>query len=86
MSIKIWDSHNQQWLEPMAIYFGKDNSIWKIDAVKPGDDPLTDGWYDLRGEDLKKISIIGEIKHNESLLIQKENENGNTRKSAQHKG
>jgi len=57
--IKIWDSHNKQWLEPMAIFFDKKGEIWRIDAVKPGEDPLSDGWYDLQGKDLKKITITG---------------------------
>lgn len=68
MNIKIWDNHNKQWLEPMAIFFGRDNTIWKVDAIVPGADPLTDGWYDLQGEDLKKISITGDISHNPELM------------------
>jgi hypothetical protein len=68
MDIKIWDSRNRQWLEPMAIYFGKENTIWKIDAVKVGEDPLSDGWYDIQGEDLKKIAVIGDINHNVHLV------------------
>jgi hypothetical protein len=68
MDIKIWDSRNRQWLEPMSIYFGKENTIWKIDAVKAGEDPLSDGWYDIQGEDLKKIAVIGDIKHNVHLV------------------
>lgn len=66
--IKIWDNHNKQWLEPMAIFFGKDNVIWKVDAVKPGEDPLSDGWYALEGKDLKKIAITGDIEFNTKLL------------------
>ena len=68
MGIKIWDSRNQQWLEPMSIFFGKENTIWKIDAVKVGDDPLSDGWYDIQGEDLKKVAIIGDFEYNIELL------------------
>lgn len=68
MNIKIWDTHNKQWLEPMAIYFGRDNLIWKVDAIIPGADPLSDGWYDLRGDDLKKISITGDIMLNPKLM------------------
>jgi len=68
MDIKIWDSRNQQWLEPMSIFFGKENTIWKIDAVKVGDDPLSDGWYDIQGEDLKKVAIIGDFEYNIELL------------------
>jgi len=68
MDIKIWDSRNQQWLEPMSIFFGKENTIWKIDAVKVGDDPLSDGWYDIQGEDLKKVAIIGDFEYNVELL------------------
>lgn len=68
MDIKIWDSRNQQWLEPMSIFFGKENTIWKIDAVKVGEDPLSDGWYDIQGEDLKKVAIIGDFEYNVELL------------------
>lgn len=68
MNLKIWDSHNKQWLEPMAIYFGQDNQIWKVDAMVPGTNPLSDGWYDLRGDDLKKISITGDIMLNPKLM------------------
>jgi len=66
--LKIWDSHNSQWLEPIAIYFGKDGVICRVTACKPGDDPLSDGWYNLKGDDLKKIAIIGELKMNKELL------------------
>ena len=65
--VYIWDNHNKQWLQPMAIFFGEDGVIWKINAVKPGEDPLSDGWYDLQGDDLKKIAIC-DIKCNTKLL------------------
>ena len=68
MNIKIWDSVNKQWLEPMAIFFGKDNTVWKVDAVIPGDDPISDGWYSLQGNDLNKIAIIGDIEYNKHLI------------------
>ena len=68
MDIKIWDSRNCQWLKPMAIYFGNGNTRWRIDAVNEGADPLSDGWYDIQGEDLKNIAIIGDFKYNIELL------------------
>lgn len=68
MDIKIWDNFNKQWLEPMSIYFGKDNVIWKVKACKPNEDPLSDGWYDLMGDDLKNIAIIGDFNYNTELL------------------
>jgi hypothetical protein len=43
-------------------------SRWKIDAVKVGEDPLSDGWYDIQGEDLKKVAIIGDFEYNVELL------------------
>lgn len=70
--IKIWDSHNKQWLEPMSINFGKDGEIWRISAIKKGDDPLSDGWYDLQGKDLNKIAIVGETINLNSHLLPKE--------------
>ena len=68
MNIKIWDSVNNQWLEPMAIFFGKENTVWKVTACKIGEDPLSDGWYDLHGDDLKKIAITGSFSWNTHLL------------------
>ena len=68
MEIRIWDNHNKQWLEPMAIYFGKDNAIWKVDACKLNEEPLKDGWYDLKGDDLKQIAIVGDFNYNTELL------------------
>lgn len=66
--IKIWDDHNKQWLEPMEINFGKDGSIWRVVACKHGEDPLSDGWYNLIDNDLKKIAIIGDIRMNVELI------------------
>jgi len=54
----------------MSIFFGDDGFIWKVDAKIPGQDPVSDGWYSLRGDDLKKISIIGGIDYNTELLNQ----------------
>lgn len=66
--INIWDNHNKQWLEPMAIFFGDDGKPWKINAKKIGEDPLSDGWYDLHGDDLNKIGIVGDITMNVELI------------------
>lgn len=67
--IKIWDNHNKQWLEPMSIHFGDDGIIWKITAKKPGDDPLSDGWYDFDDNNgLEKVAIIGDIKLHTALI------------------
>lgn len=68
MNIKIWDNHNKQWLDPMAIYFDENNKICKVTACKKGDDPLSDGWYDLKGDDLDKIAIVGDLNWNVNLL------------------
>lgn len=72
MDVKIWDDHNKQWLEPIAIFFGKDNTVWRITACKPNEDALTDGWYELADEDLKQIAIIGSINHNIELIPENE--------------
>lgn len=58
MDFKIWDKWNKQWLEPMALFFGKENQIWKINACVPNTEPLKDGWYDLNEEDLKQIEFV----------------------------
>ena len=68
MAMKIWDAWNKQWLEVMAIYFGKDGSIWKIDACDIGSDPLSDGWYDLQGVDLDYIAIDENLRINTHLI------------------
>ena len=52
----------------MAIFFGKDNTVWKVTACKIGEEPLSDGWYDLQGDDLKKIAIVGDFNWNLDLL------------------
>lgn len=65
--VRIWDNHNKQWLRPMSIIFGRDGEVAMVSAVKPGDEPLKDGWYKLEGDDLKKISISGDIQHNPDL-------------------
>ena len=66
--IKIWDNHNKQYLELMSIIFGNDNEISKIIACVPNKDPLTNGWYNIEGKDLKKISITGIITLNPQLM------------------
>ena len=68
MNIKIWDDHNKQWLEPMSINFDRENNICRLCACKPGDDPLSDGWYDLKGDDLSEISIVGDLNMNVELF------------------
>lgn len=72
--MRIWDNYNKQWLEPMVIYFGADQEVWKIDAVKKGEYPLEDGWYSLQGEDLEHIAIDGEIELNKHLIPKDESE------------
>lgn len=62
------NSQNQQWLEPMAIFFDKDNTIWRVTACKIGEEPISDGWYDLQGDDLKNIAIVGDFNWNADLL------------------
>lgn len=66
--MKVWDNSNKQWLEPIAIFFGKENIVWRVEACIPGEDPLTDGWYTFVGDDLTKISISGSITHNPELM------------------
>lgn len=42
----------------MAIFFGKENTIWKVTACTIDAEPLSDGWYDLQGDDLKQIQFV----------------------------
>ena len=58
MKFKIWDKHNKQFLEPMAVFFGEEDTVWKVTAKKYGDNALTDGWYDLQGQDLAQIQFL----------------------------
>lgn len=66
--LRIWDSHNKQWLEAMSIIFEEDGGIAILNANKPGEEPLSDGWYSLKGDDLKKVAVVGLISHNPHLL------------------
>jgi len=69
MKIKIWDSHNKQWLSPMALYFDSNDDVCRISACKVGvTDTLSEGWYIIEKEDLKKVAITGEITLNPHLL------------------
>lgn len=70
-NIKIWDNHNKQWLSPMSIFFDKNDNVGMVKALKIGDDPISNGWYDIEGDDLNKISIIGKIQHNTHLVPDK---------------
>ena len=67
-NIKIWDDRNKQWLEPISIFFGKDGVIWRIEANKLGEDPLTDGWYKIYDEHLFVVAVDGVISHNVGLI------------------
>ena len=58
MEIKIWDTHNKQWLEPMTLSYGKNNNIVKITACIVGSDPIVDGWYNIENKDLQKIVML----------------------------
>lgn len=66
--VYIWDSVNKQWLEPMDIHFDNNGFIYRINACQPGADLLGDGYYTIVGEDINKISIVGQIKVNNHIL------------------
>jgi hypothetical protein len=66
--IKIYDNYRKQWLEPMAILFGKDNLIWRVEACEINADPIADGWYIFSDDELKNIAIIGDISLNTELI------------------
>lgn len=67
--LKIWDTHNKQWLRPISIYFDPDGNVHMVHAMKmEHTDMLKDGWYKLEGDDLKKIAITGNVTMNEKLL------------------
>lgn len=73
--VKIWDNQNKQWLDPIDIRFDRNNLIASVSAIKPGDDPLKDGWYKIEGDDLNKIAIQGMINMNLHNLPQDEKSN-----------
>lgn len=66
--MKIYNSLNKEWLEPIAIFFGKGDLIYRILANKIGENALDDGWYDIQGDLLNHIAICGEIELNNHLL------------------
>ena len=68
MNVKIWDNYNKQWLEPMMICFRRDGVVSKVSACVVGADPISDGWFDIQGEDLRQIAITGEVSFNAYLL------------------
>lgn len=72
MDIKLWDNYNKQWLEPISIFFGKDNTIWKVTACEPGGDPLSEGWYDIEGDKLKHIALTGNVNFNTEIIPEEE--------------
>jgi uncharacterized phage-associated protein len=72
--VYIWDGVNKQWLEPMSIHFDNNGLICKISACKPGAEPLGDGYYNITGEDINKVSIVGQIKVNNHILANDLNE------------
>lgn len=69
MKVKIWDGNNNQWLEPVVIFFGEGGDmIWKITARKPDSDIFADGWFDFAGETLKKVAITGDVNWNTEII------------------
>lgn len=68
MKTKIIDNFNNQVLTPMSIYY-KDGEVVQVKACKPNDDPLRDGWYDLKGDDLKHIEVIIEDGGDKNSLL-----------------
>jgi hypothetical protein len=66
--VRIWNSVEGEWLEPMSLLFDSDNNLYLVTAIRVGDDPIGDGWYTIEGDDLEKIAIIGDINHNVGLL------------------
>ena len=69
--LKLWDNENKQWLNVMSIFFNKEGNPEKITACKEGDNPLSDGWYDIKEDDLKNVAIKGCISFNEELIPKK---------------
>lgn len=66
--LQLWDNHNKQWLDIMSIQFDGEGKPTRIGAIVPGDDPLSDGWYNLEGDDLDKVAIKGSINFNTELI------------------
>lgn len=69
MNIKIYYTITQEWLEPISIHFGTGNCIWMVKACEIGANLLEgDGWFEFMGENLKHISISGDINYNIELM------------------
>ena len=68
MKIKIWDNYRKLWLSPMAILFGYNDEIERVEAHEPNTDPHSHGWYVFTGKDLQHVAIEGDIDFNIHLL------------------
>lgn len=66
--MKLWDNHNKQWLVITAIYFDQEGNIERIIANVQGQCELGDPFYNIEGDDLKKIAINQNIVHNKNIL------------------
>ena len=68
MALHIWDNHRKLWLLPLDISFSEKGVVTRIDAIKPGDERLKDGWFTYEGKDLELVSILGDLDYNSHLL------------------
>lgn len=60
-----------EWLEVMVIYF-QEGKIYRIDACHQGaNDILSQGWYKIEGDDLKRVAVRGAVQHNAHLFPDK---------------
>lgn len=67
MKFKIWDKHNKQFLEPMAVFFGEEDTIWKVYTgnkrlwcktyKKVNSSVMIDEYYNLNGTVSERISL-----------------------------
>ena len=67
----IWFNYQKEWLEVMSIIFDSKGEISKISACKPGAHPISDGWWNLEGKDLKHVGIDANIVFNKELIPKK---------------
>lgn len=76
MNIKIWSVKLKKWLVPISIYFYENaERIWRIEATEINQNPLKDGWYIFKDNEINDIAIVGDINLNLHLLPTKKDYN-----------
>ena len=69
MALRIYNNESGKEIEPIAIFFLPDGTIYRVLGCDPGSDPVQHGWYDLQGAALfEHIAIEGGISFNKEKM------------------